>query len=155
VAGDLEWHVRPYLDDHEFNFDDKSWEEYVIVLAEDYVSKDDFSLDDESSELMPEESLNTYFKESSLLTMTEKDAIIVLANAKSKVVLERVRFGPYAHVFKSQKLKEAALDLLDRSGRVSDINKILGNGWTAIPINEYVVISNDWSDNILLTKLVE
>jgi len=153
ISGELVWRVRPYLADRAFNYLNDEWKDYVIVLPDEYVSKSDFSLDDKADE--PEETLESYFKDSLLLTMTENDAIIVLANAKSKVVLERIGFGPVDQVFECQDLQEAALNLLDRSGRIADINKILGYGWTAIPINEYVVISNDWSNNILLTRMVE
>lgn len=98
-------------------------------------------------------ALESFFSDSLLLTTDRNDSIIVLRDHHNTMKLELVDFGESGKLIERQELTGASL--LENPYEVRKLRFMLGQGWHVNKVKDKLVVDNDWSDNLLITRYIE
>lgn len=149
LTGKMDWNVKPYLADKSFKLKDKHLFDFIITDPNSYVDKQTF-LQSVSAQSSVEESIHTFFKDSSLRTLTIEGKRVIFGVGRS-MTGTMVGFGECNEILKRHRLSESPVRLIDAPLEVQSLRKLLGEAWDVHSIGEYAAIVNE-SDYVLLIK---
>ncbi len=147
VTGKMDWKVKTYFTDGvEYDYNDPELYKYVIIVPEDYVSKDEFKV----TELG--ENIHEFFGHSLISNLTLVGNTLTLSSARNKIIAEVVDAGSYDTVIGRNFLSESAFGV----GRVPHEARVLQNmlgNCNVLPLGGYLCVSRD--DQVVLLKNTE
>jgi len=112
VSGEMKWEVSPYLTDDWFDIQDRTWEQFVILNPQEYVTKDEFTppdLAESVKEFMGSSMIRYELKDNEMRLFIEGrqihasvldcDLVDVVTERHASIVTESVmNFGSDTHV---------------------------------------------------------
>lgn len=147
VTGPLDWKVKTYFSDgQEFDYNDPELYNYVIIVPEDYVSKEEFKVDD------LKENIQKFFEDSYISNLTFDGNNIILSTARNKIVAEMVDAGSYDLVIGRNFLSESAFGVGQIPHEARVLQNMLGN-CNVMPLGDYLCVSRN--EQIVLLKNTE
>lgn len=148
ISGKLDWKMKPYLADRIMGLTVENIKENVILNKKDYMPKGEYM------KLKAKKESIAGFLRDSVLEQFELDNIgeTIQFSNNADLTFEVSDFGNYRKVFNKYGLSESALDLSYSSRALGMVRNQLGPGWSVLPLNEFLVLSNEDSDDVLLLK---
>lgn len=147
VTGPLDWKVKTYFTDGvEYDYNDPELYNYVIINPEDYVSKEDFEVEE------LEENVKQFFGDSCVSNLTVQGSAITLSAGHNKIVAEAVDAGSYDTVIGRNFLSESAFGVGRVPHEARVLQSMLGN-CQVLPLGDYLCVNRD--DQVVLLKNVE
>ena len=144
LSGNTEWCIRTYYSgDTEFDVNDPTLFNYVILDPEQYVPKDEFKMKE------IEEGISEFFNASLISDLTIDGNIVTLTHNRRKIVAEVVDVGDYDTVIGRNFLSESAFKVGQNSFEANVLQSMLGN-CQILPIGNYLCVSKD--DRVMLLK---
>lgn len=144
VAGEMDWQVKTYLaEDQIFAFNDPALFNWIIIVPEEYVPKDEFKMKE------IDEGIVNFFNESLAQGLTIDGHVITLAHNRSRIAAEVVDVGDYDTVVGRNFLSESAFGVGQNSYEANVLQSMLGN-CQVLPLGKYLCISRD--DQVMLLK---
>jgi len=144
LSGNMDWKVKTYFSNGKsFAYNDPELYNYVIIEPDDYVSKDEFKLQDMN------ESIMNFFNYSLLYNLTINGSDIILEGGGKKMIAEVVDVGDYDDVIGRNFLGESAFRIAERSFEASTLISMLGD-YNVLPIGEYLCVN--YNDRVMLLK---
>jgi hypothetical protein len=147
VTGPMDWKVKTYFSDGmEFDYNDPALYQYVIINPEDYVSKEEFKVEE------LDENIHEFFGNSLISNLTFDGNTLTLSSARNKIVAEVVDVGSYDIVIGRNFLSESAFGVGQVPHEARVLQSMLGN-CNVLPLGSYLCISN--GDQVVLLKNTE
>lgn len=143
LTGKVNWNIKPYLSDNEFEFGDPAVFAHVILHSDRYKTKEEFSL------ATTNESVNAFFKSSLLTNLSFDNNTVILMQNHNKIVAEVVDIGGYDAVIGRNNLAESAFNLSHVSYEAKLLNSMLGN-CDVLLIENFLLVSRD--NEVMLLK---
>lgn len=139
----VDWKVKPYLSDKEFDFGDPEIFKYVILHSDNYKTKEEFTLS------ATNENINAFFKPSLLTDLTVDNSIVTLIQNNNRIIAEVVDVGDYDTVIGRNNLAESAFNLNQVPYEAKLLTSMLGN-CNILPIENFLLVSRD--NEVMLLK---
>lgn len=144
LAGKIQWKVTTYFSNGKsFKYNDPDLYNYVIIEPSDYVTKDEFKMQN------IEESVHKFFSESLLVGLTVEGNTVTLDGSGRKMIAEVIDVGDYDTVIGRNFLGESAFRVVDPSFEAKTLTAMLGN-YNVLPIGEYLCVNYD--EQVMLLK---
>ena len=143
LVGKVDWKIKPYLADREFELGDPRIFKYVILVSDGYKTKEEFNMAADDS------SISEFFKPTLLTNLLLEDTTITMIQCNNKIIADVVDVGDYDTVISRNGLAEAAFKLANVPYEAKLLSSMLGN-CDVIPINEYFLLSRN--DDVMLLK---
>lgn len=143
LTGKINWKVKPYLSDKEFDFGDRRIFKFVILASDAYQTKDEFKM------ATMKEDIDNFFRSSMITNLTVSGNTVILTQNSNKIITEVVDLGDYDTVISRNFLSESAFNLEKAAYEVNVLNSILGN-CSVMPIDKFLLVSKD--NEVMLLK---
>lgn len=148
VSGPLEWKMKPYLADRIMELSVDNIKENVILNKKNYMSKGEYMKLKAKKDNIAEFLRNSVVEHFEIDTLGES---IQIGN-NADLTFEVSDFGNYKKLFSKYGIRESAIDLNYSTRAIGVVRNQLGPGWSVLPLNEFFVISNEDTDDVLLLK---
>lgn len=154
VAGHLEWEVRSNLIDEYVPI--KDIRGFVQLDPQNYLSRKEWMEQHRAQEEAAnvpsiEENIYSFLKDTNLLEANIDDKHLEMSGADGRVSLQIVEFGNAQQIKDLLGINESAIKQDFDVPYYNKLNSMLGE-LNAIPINEYVVIFNESTEQVLVAK---
>ena len=143
LTGKVDWKIKAYLSDREFNYGDPRVFKFVILQSDGYQTKEEFKM------ATMKESINEFFKSSMATDLTITNNTVTITQNRSKIVTEVVDVGDYDTVIGRNFLSESAFKLGHKPFEAKVLNSILGN-CDVLPIDRFLLITK--GEEVMLLK---
>ena len=144
LTGQMDWQVKTYLaEDRIFAFNDPALFNWIIIVPEEYVPKDEFKMKE------IDEGIVEFFDNSLASDLTIDGNYITLVYNGRKIVSEVIDVGDYDTVIGRNFLSESAFGVGKNSFEANVLQSMLGN-CQVLPLGKYLCVSRD--DRVMLLK---
>jgi hypothetical protein len=135
LTGDIDWEVRTYLaPDRIFAFNDPELFNHLILVPEAYVTRDEFKMKD------MKESIDNFFKESYMSSLTIDGNTVTLYGGSRGIVAEVVDIGDYDTVIGRNFLSESAFGVDQVPYEAKVLQSIIGD-CQILPLGKYLCVN--------------
>ena len=143
VSNKMDWKIKPYLSDTEFESSDPELYNFIITDPTKYVSKDDFTM------ASIKENIETFFKNSFMSNLTINGNSVIISGSGKTIISEIVDVGDYDTVIERNFLAESAFGMSRTPYEAKILQSIIGN-CQVLTLGKYLCVNRD--DQIMLLK---
>lgn len=156
VSGKLDWAIRSNLIDQYVDINDKSLPDYIQTDPNNYLSRKEWldlrrNKQEETEVKTIDEKVLSFLKNTNLLNAEIKENRLNISGADGLISLEMVEFGNGRLIKKKLGITESAIRQDFDHPYYAKLNNMLG-GLSAIPIDDYVIIFNPITEQVLVAK---
>ena len=148
VAGKLGWEIRSNLMNNYISINDDI-ETYIQTDPNNYLSKKKWNMKYNNNAI--NESILVFLKDTNILDANINENRLDISGAYDQITLDIVDFGNGHSVKEKLGIVESAIEQTFDRQYYAKLNDMLGE-LNAIPINEYVVIFNSKSQQMLVAR---
>lgn len=151
LTGKLDWKVSCKNLDYECAYGDDDLRAAIVL---DPVLYSEGELNPEYGQIVHGQKdikVESYLKES-LATVTNRDSIIELATHRDFMRLKFLDYGPTDYIVERHQL--GGHSSISNPYEVRKLRSMLGYGWDVVQADTKLIISNNTSDNILVTEYI-